>query len=499
MRALAHAVGAALVLALLLWMLPMLAARITAAHLLAEARQELATLRASQPLWHWRLRKPHDLIAGRAFGQARLTRDADAVRATSLDGTPFELGLPIARAVDPLHWPILQLELASDAAGTIDLILADDATTCVASAAATLALSTRVLRLDLRRLDWRRPQGAGCPPPATQMLRLRVQIPAGAALAWRSAALLSDTPWSPAPLERIDLPGDRTAMQAASAAISPAAERSATPLFRLPASLSAEDMLALRDRLSQRWPAALVVAGDADDLNAPASPAWTAWLGWTACAAYLLLLHGLGRRPARPPVQAGLEVAACLAGPLWLVVGLQWGLGLLEPGVAAAIGAVLYAATLTWRQRPADWRWRGSGWQSWLWPLALLPVTVLLVLAAGHGFKPATPLHALAYIAWACLQQWLMLAVVLPRLQRLLPQPFWAILFTAALFALLHTPNGRLMQLCLLAECWWGWCFLRSRRLLPIAVAHAACALLVEAGLVGSLLRSLEVSARFFS
>lgn len=494
MRALAHAVGAALVLALLLWTLPMLAARITAAHLLAEARQELATLRSNQPLWCWRLRKPHDLIAGRAFGQARLTRGADAVRITSLDGTPFELGLPIASAVDLAHWPILQLELSSDAAGTLGLIRASDATICTAATATHLSPPAGTLRIDLRRLDWRLPQGGACPSPATaQMLRLRVQIPAGAVLAWRSAALLSDAPWSPAPLARIDLPDDHT-----SAAISPAAERSATPLFHLPASLSAEDMLALRDRLSLRWPAALVVAGDADNLNAPASPASAAWFGWAACAAYLLLLLGLGRRSARRPVHAGLEAAACLAGPLWLVVGLQWGLGLLEPGVAAAIGAVLYAATLTWRQRPADWRWRGSDWQSWLGPLALLPVTVLLVLVAGHGFKPATPIHALAYIAWACLQQWLMLAVVLPRLQRLLPQPHWAILFTAALFALLHTPNGRLMQLCLLAECWWGGCFLRSRRLLPIAVAHAACALLVEAGLVGGLLRSLEVSARFF-
>jgi hypothetical protein len=53
------------------------------------------------------------------------------------------------------------------------------------------------------------------------------------------------------------------------------------------------------------------------------------------------------------------------------------------------------------------------------------------------------------------------------------------------------------MQLCFLAELWWAWCFLRSRRLLPIALAHAGCALLVEAGLVGSVLRSLEVSARF--
>jgi len=72
------------------------------------------------------------------------------------------------------------------------------------------------------------------------------------------------------------------------------------------------------------------------------------------------------------------------------------------------------------------------------------------------------------------------------------------VLLTALVFALMHTPNGILMQLCLLAELWWAWCFRRSRALLPVAAAHAVCALLVEAGLVGGLLRSLEVSARFF-
>jgi hypothetical protein len=33
---------------------------------------------------------------------------------------------------------------------------------------------------------------------------------------------------------------------------------------------------------------------------------------------------------------------------------------------------------------------------------------------------------------------------------------------------------------------------------LPIGLAHAGCALLVESGLAGALVRSLEVSGRFF-
>jgi hypothetical protein len=56
-----------------------------------------------------------------------------------------------------------------------------------------------------------------------------------------------------------------------------------------------------------------------------------------------------------------------------------------------------------------------------------------------------------------------------------------------------------LMQLCFVGELWWAWCYLRSRSVLPVALAHATCALLVESGLAGgALLRSLEVSARFF-
>nr|WP_255436733.1 CPBP family glutamic-type intramembrane protease [Rhodanobacter sp. PCA2] len=91
-----------------------------------------------------------------------------------------------------------------------------------------------------------------------------------------------------------------------------------------------------------------------------------------------------------------------------------------------------------------------------------------------------------------------MLAVVLRRLEGGRLPAGLAVLLCALVFALMHTPNGVLMQLCLLAELWWAWCFRRSRALLPVAAAHAACALVVEASLAGGLLRSLEVSARFF-
>lgn len=490
LRAIANAIGFALGTLLLLLALPMLAARIAATHLLDDAQQELATLQSGQPLWKWSLRKPRDLVAGRAFGHAQVIRADDSLQITSGDGTPFELGLPIAWAVDLAHWPILQLQLQSSAAGSLGLIWQGGADTppCLATSASALSTTTRELRLDLRQLDWRTPQGTPCLTPGNAwMLRLRVQLPTAATLQWRTAALLAD---------QILPPPTDTALPTDMAASNPAS--SATPVFRLPSNMSAETMLNLRDELRLKRPAALVVPANAT-LQAPVREIRPEWIGWAMCLSYLLALLGLSLRRSQKPGRLWLDIVVCMAGPLWLIAGLQWGTQPSWSGVAAFVGAVLYAASIEWRQKPRSWHWVGKGWQDWAWPLALLPITALLLAFCSQSFKPPIPSHVLAYLAWAALQQWLMLAVVMCRLQRLVKQPAWIILMTAALFALLHTPNGRLMQLCLLAELWWAWCFLRSRSLLPIALAHAACALLVEAGLVGSVLRSLEVSARFIS
>jgi hypothetical protein len=294
------------------------------------------------------------------------------------------------------------------------------------------------------------------------------------------------------------LPSDMAMQQQSVTSLDRDSTSVATPVFRLPSDSSAEALLSMRDQLRLRWPAA-VIAPAGVTLRAAVHDLRPESVNWAICLSYLSVLMGLSLRPSQGSNRLWLDIAACMAGPVWLIAGLQWGMRPSWPGVAAFVGAALYAASLEWRQRPHSWHWVGKSWQDWAWPLTLLPVAALLLAFCSQGFKPPLASHVLAYLAWAALQQWIMLAVVMCRLERVLKQPAWIILITAALFALLHTPNGRLMQLCLLAELWWAWCFLRSRRLLPIALAHAACALLVEAGLVGSVLRSLEVSARFIS
>ncbi|GAB2582630.1 hypothetical protein GCM10027066_25040 [Dyella jejuensis] len=473
-----------------------LAARITASQLLDQAQQQLACIENGQPLWHWRLQRPHDLIAGRAFGNARLARDGGMLAITSMDGTAFELGLPIAWSLDLAHWPILELSMQSDAHGTLGLVRQDNETSaCVALAAAPLTPGMRVLRLDMRQLSWRSAQGMACPAPGVvRMLRLRVQIPAGTTLRIASAALLAAEPIPHAQNMALDLPAGATEDDVEH--IATRAQTWPAPVFRLPAGISADRMLALRDQLRAHWPAALIVPAGANPQAARPARSYPL-TAWAACVVYWLALAGLLLNPIKGPLRPWLEVAGCLGGPLWLVIGLHWGLHPSLSGMFAFAGGLAFALAIERRHLPRLWRWPAT-WRVWLWPLAPVPVAAGLIIFWGHRLQPLAPVHAFTYFGWAWLQQWLMLVVLMQRFERMGPRPGWAVIAIATTFALLHTPNGLLMQCCFVAELWWARCFLRSRTVLPIALAHAACALLAESGLVGGTLRSLEVSARFF-
>jgi succinate dehydrogenase hydrophobic anchor subunit len=330
------------------------------------------------------------------------------------------------------------------------------------------------------------------------MLRLRLQLPARGSIRFGGAALLpSPTDSTAGSRPVIALPSDPTQQRAAVENAATGPQAPVSPIVQLPAHISAGVMLEIRDRIRQRWPAALIVpAGATASGQSPA--ARPAYLDWSVCAFYLAALLALALRRVHQYARPLLEIAVCLIGPFWLIAGLNWGLRPTAIGLVAFTGGIVYAAIIEWRTRPRPWRWLGDR-HTWLQPLLLVPMTLLLLACFSHGMQPVKPLHAVTYLLWASLQQWLMLGVVMTRLEQSVRNPVWVIAITASLFALLHIPNGLLMQICLLAEIWWAWSFMRSRSLLPIALAHATCALLVESGLGGGLLRSLEVSARFFA
>lgn len=472
-----------------------LAARITTAQLQDQAQWQLARIQASQPLWEWRFRKPRDLIAGRAFGNARVSVGEDALTMTSTDGTPYELGLPIAWSLDLAHWPLLQLELKSSDPGELGLVVTSPSgVSCVALAARALSPDTASLRIDLRGLIWKTASGAPCPAPSVvQMLRLRVQAPEHATLRLASVSLLTTEPMQLSQQSAIDLPDEVTGTGIDR--FVDRAQNVAMPLFHLPDGIDAEAILSLRDQLRTRWPAALILPADVTPQAAAPSSRISAW--WASCVVYLLALVWLTFKPLKGSWRAWFEIAGCLLGPLWLIVGLHWGLYPTPLGLTAFGAGLLFAIGIERRHLPRLWRWPSSR-RDWLWPLAPFVLTVLLTILYGHALSSLPFGHVLTYFGWAWLQQWLMLIVIMRRFEQVLYRPGWAVIATAIVFALLHTPNGMLMQLCFVGELWWAWCFLRSRSVLPIALAHAACALLVESGLVGGLVRSLEVSARFF-
>ena len=490
--------GFVLAAALLLLGMRALSDWMTERHLRQEAAHELHTLQAREPLWRWSLREPRDLVARRPFGNAIVEAGSTGLKVKSHDGQAFELGLPVTRPMDLANWPQLWLVARASKAWQLSLVVQPRAQepACVAKTVTMPTADAATFVFDLRKLDWRHEDGSPCASPTTvaYLLRLRVQLPAGDTLELREASLRADGPVRlPGPTPTVDLREGRPIDLLEQLTVAPTMP--AVPLVWLPRDGSAESALALRDRLRGLWPAALIVP--AGDVPTPAAPAAApAWIRWLICAIYLLLLAFTDRRRLHPAV----EVAVVIAGPLWLIAGLQWGQyqPATLPAMIALITALIWAARRQRRQPVWDRHWTGGkALERWA-PLALLPVAWGLAMAFGHNFAVPEWRHAFLYVLWAALQQWLMLAVVSRRLERWTGGQILPILGTAALFALLHTPNGTLMQLCFLAELWWAWCYLRSRRLLPIVLAHAGCALLVESGLAGGVLRSLEVSARFF-
>jgi hypothetical protein len=440
-------------------LLPLLAARVVRGAMERSGAMDRAAYASGTSPWSWRFRDANDLVAGKVFGDAAIKSSEQGLIVAPTRSGRGELGFPLTRQADLSRLNLLRLD-ASAPAGQFSIVVRP--TLSAPLVRADLTGLAAPIRLD--QLTWRDATGATVAAPRrAAMLRLSFMLPTDATLVLRGASLARAS----GPLPEAGTP--------------------------IPGGLTAEGLLHWRDQ--QRAIDPLATFG-----SVPTPSAEPKWLRLTPVAIYFVLLVANGIRTRRQ--RAGsrfddLAHAALAAGPLWLIAGLGLAPRPDASAVAMFAGGVAYAAYLTWIRAVPRWHWKGN-WRMAGWPLLAIPVALGVAAVAGHA--PIWPPlgRALLYIGWAFFQQWLMLAVVAGLLARALPRPA-AVLLTALAFALLHTPNGLLMQLCFVAELGWAWWYLHHRSLLPVAVAHAAAAVIMQACMAGGVLRSLEVSARFLS
>jgi len=450
----------------LLAALPHVASTVVRDAIEATGAADRATFAAGGSPWSWRFRDPDDVVAGRAFGSGVLDASPAGLVLRATDGKTMEVGLPLSRPADLTRLDSLAWHAQASSAGTYGLAVRETLTGPLLRAELgtldRLGLTRPIL---LQQLAWTDEAGyAARPPSLAAMLRLRATLPAGAHLVLDDATL-----------------------RASGGTVVP-------PSSSLPPRLTAEALLAWRDSRQAANP--LVTFGNAT----PAHPT-PAWLAWLPPVLYLMILMATGssslRRlgPHGSPTAHLVRATLVLLGPLQFIAGLGLALHPAPPGIAMFAEGVAYALFLASQRALPGWHWLGN-LRDATWPLLAIPTALGLVLVFGHApHWPATN-RILLYLGWALFQQWLLLAVVGALLARALPRA-WAVVLTALAFALLHTPNGLLMQLCFVAELGWAWWYFHRRALLPVALAHAASAVLLQAGLAGGLLRSLEVSARY--
>lgn len=461
--------------------------------LVHEAASFLAPLARGDTPYRWQLRKASDLISGRVFGDCDFAFDAGGLLLRR-GSHSCEIGVPLRTALDLRRFD--RLEITSTTPLPNFWLVLREQLGQPQQIALVAATGQVTLRTQLGQLAWRLDSGgASGTPPRAAMLRLRfgelthdlrllaIALQPQAPQDWSAAAWLST---------------DSAAETLASAR---------PPLFRIDAKLRPETVLRWRDMLREREPASLVVfradigrvTAKMHEMPPPAERTASAWSWATVAAVALAMLVTFVRPPGPAGLRASLQALLALALPVWLVAGLQLGDDIGNPAAAAMAISLLYAIALACTDTAARGHWIGSP-RAWFHASAAPLLALGLVLGLGRPGTHATiSMAGLAgYALWALLQQYLICAVFADRLYRAGLPAHWTVLTSAGVFALLHTPNATLMLATFCGGLIWTTLWLRERSLAPLALSHAMAALLLGSGLPPAVLRSAEVSLRYY-
>ena len=144
-----------------------------------------------------------------------------------------------------------------------------------------------------------------------------------------------------------------------------------------------------------------------------------------------------------------------------------------------------------------------SAWLSCVSPTLAAALVLVLVFSARSVRIELDQnrfglLLAFKYLAFAGFQQWLLQTLVWANLRRAAMPRWAAVLLSACVFALLHTPNFMLMSLCFIGALFWCWHYAKHRRLLPIILSHAFLGYLCVSVIPTSVLRSADIGVAYF-
>jgi len=506
--------------------LHLFAQRAFTAHLRGQAARLLALAGTGGTPYQWRFAGPEDVIAGHPFGSDDFEFSAGSLswRASA----PVEIGIVLARTMSLRSFARLHVDATLASAGELRVVVREKlGEQEFVSAPVPLNAGRNEVMLDTGNLAWFI-DGAGestLPPRDAAMLRLRFTLARPGEVTLHSASLRRGAGYSALDLNAepvivepgravpsgaigvYRLPFDSSLQQVDIAAIAAISGTSSQPLVLLPQRGRVEQQIELRNAVYAALPAAILVpeSGYAETFNEARAlaasgfseaPMRSQWAPVAVLA--LLLLIARFRSPRDPRRRALFEIALTMAAPLWLILGDHFD-GTLHASHYALIGlTVAYAISLS---LPRVWHWNGDV-RPWLYAALVVALALaigLILHGSGARVTPAPGLRqVLRYFGWALLQQYLICAIYTERWNIVTGNSYLAAYLGALGFALMHAPNAALMLATFAGGLCWCAIYLRYRALLPLALSHTACALSLVALLPPDILRSAEVSVRFF-
>lgn len=496
------------------------------AHLRDQAARLLALAGTGGTPYQWRFAGPEDIIAGHPFGSDDFEFSAGSLHWRA--SAPVEVGIVLARTMSLRSFPRLHVDATVASAGELRVVVREKlGEREFVSAPVPFNAGRYEGILDTGNLAWFI-DGASESAPAPRdaaMLRVRFMLAQPGEVTLHSASLRRGAGYSPLNLNAeavivepgravpsgavgvYRLPFDSRLQKVDIAAIVESAGGSAQPLVLLPQRGRVEQQIELRNAVYAALPAAILVpeSGYAETFsearalaasNSREAPVRSQWAPVAVLA--LLLLVAKFRSPRDPRRRALFEIALTMAAPLWLILGDHFD-GTLHASHYALIGlTIAYAISLS---LPRVWHWNGD-LRAWSYAALVVALALAIGLALHGSAVRETPppglRQMLRYFGWALLQQYLICAIYTERWNIVTGNRHVAAYLGALGFALMHAPNAALMLATFAGGLCWCAIYLRYRALLPLALSHTACALSLIVLLPADILRSAEVSVRFF-